>query len=244
MSGLYGRSGVPDGFREFKTADEVFANSDIILMTVTDSAISEVWNGSDKEQFNSGINRSKILCHCSGSLSSEIFTQADPLRICSVHPMLAFPSKNVPKEKISNAFFTIEGGEAAVNAVKKILDICGNSYREIASKDKVKYHGAACFVSNFMTAVCAYGFSLMDECGFNEYEIRQAMTPLIMGNAENICSRGIKDSLTGPASRGDAITLKKHMQELKEDELQVYKLLSRKLCELSGHEELLDILEQ
>lgn len=240
MSGVYGRNGVPEGFPKFETADEVFKNSDIILMTVTDTAISEVWNRSDKEQFN---NSNKILCHCSGSLSSEIFTQADSSRVCSVHPMLAFPSKNVPAKTIKNAFFTIEGGEMALDAVKELLDICGNHYREIKAENKVKYHAAACFASNFMTAACAEAFSLMRECGFSEDEARRAMTPLIMGNAHNICTRGIGQSLTGPVSRGDALTVEKHMKALNGNGLKMYKALSAELAELSEHKEILSILE-
>lgn len=239
VSGLFGRSGVPEQFRRFKTVNEVFFNSDVILMTVTDSAIAGIWNGSDKEAFN---NSDKILCHCSGSLSSEIFTGADPEKVCSIHPMLAFPGKNVPTEVISTAFFTIEGGNKALKAVRRILDICGNPYREILPQYKVKYHAAACFASNFMTAVCAEAFSLMSKCGFSEEEARNALSPLILGNAENICKRGIKLSLTGPVSRGDALTVNKHLAELDGRLLEVYKLLSEELAYLSGHEELFGIL--
>lgn len=214
-------------------------NSDVILVTVTDTAIAEIWNGSDKEAFN---NSNKILCHCSGSLSSEIFTGANSERVCSVHPMLAFPSKNVPTKVVSTAFFTIEGGNKALSAIKQILDICGNSYREIPSECKVKYHAAACFASNFMTAVCAEAFSLMNICGFTEEEAKNALAPLILGNAENICRYGIKSSLTGPVSRGDILTVNKHMAELDGRFLEVYKLLSAEMAHQSGHEEILDIL--
>ena len=208
-------------------------------MTVTDSAIAEVWNGSDKEMFNSS---NKILCHCSGSLSSEIFTGADSSRICSVHPMLAFPSKNVPINQIKNTFFTIEGGSTALCTIKQILDKCGNPYREISAQNKVKYHAAACFASNFMTAVCAESFSLMEQCGFSEEEARLALSPLITGNAENICKRGIQSSLTGPVSRGDALTVTKHVQELDGRKLMIYRLLSSVLAELSGHSEIKNII--
>lgn len=214
-------------------------NSDVILVTVTDSAIAGIWNGSDKEAFN---NSNKILCHCSGSLSSEIFTGADYERVCSIHPMLAFPGKNVPTEVISTAFFTIEGGNKALKAVRQILNMCGNTYREILPENKVKYHAAACFASNFMTAVCAEAFSLMNQCGFNEDEAKKALAPLILGNAENICKYGIKSALTGPVSRGDALTVNKHMAELDGRLLEVYKLLSAEMALQSGHEEILDIL--
>lgn len=209
-------------------------------MTVTDSAIAEVWNRSDKRIFNSS---NKILCHCSGSLSSEIFTEADPMRVCSVHPMLAFASKNVPTDRISKAFFTIEGGETALTVIGGLLRMCKNPYRIIAARDKARYHAAACFASNFVVAVCSQSFELLKQCGFDENEAKQALSALIEENAKNICSRGIHDSLTGPVARGDAVTLEKHMRELDGRTLDVYRLLSAQLAELSGHEELKEILE-
>jgi hypothetical protein len=44
-------------------------------------------------------------------------------------------------------------------------------------------------------------------------------------------------------ARGDAVTLEKHMRELDGRALDVYRLLSAQLAELSGHEELKEILE-
>lgn len=235
VSGLFGRSGVPSWLPRLNTAQEVIEKSDVIFITVTDSAITDVWNGLD-------ISDNKIICHCSGSLSSEIFTGANPSQVCSVHPMLAFAGKNVPEEQISKAFFTIEGGDAAISAVGAVLEACGNPYRVISPLNKVKYHAAACFASNFAVAVCARGFELMRQCGFSEEEARTAMTPLIMGNAENICSRGIKASLTGPVSRGDAVTVEKHLGMLEGADKEIYRLLSAELADLSGHSELADLL--
>lgn len=240
VSGLYGRSGVPSGLRKFDTINEAVEHCDMIFVTVNDNAISHIWDEMNKKLFN---NSDKIICHCSGSLSADVFSDAAPERRCSLHPMLAFQSKSVSEKIIANAFFTIEGGKIAVKAAEDILDICGNKYREIRSESKTRYHAAACFASNFMTAVCSDAFELMRDCGFGDDEITTAMTPLIMGNAQSICKNGIKDSLTGPASRGDVITIKKHLEVLSGDKLSTYKLLSKKMAELSGHMELYDILK-
>lgn len=157
--------------------------------------------------------------------------------VCSVHPMLAFAGKNVPTEQISKAYFTLEGGEQALEVIKNVLSICKNPYRIISAQNKVKYHAAACFASNFVVAVCAKAFELMNECGFSEDEARSALAPLICENAANICKYGIKNSLTGPVSRGDVVTVSKHIAALDDKSKDIYKMLSSILAELSGHDE-------
>lgn len=235
VCGLYGRSGVPSGLTRIETAQEVIDKSDVIFITVTDRAIADVWNGSD-------IPGNKIVCHCSGSLSSEVFIGADPSMVCSVHPMLAFADKEVPVRRISEAFFTIEGGSAALKAIKHILDVCGNPYRVISARDKGKYHAAACFASNLAAALLSQSFALMEECGFSAEEARRALTPLILGNAENICAHGAKKALTGPVSRGDILTVRKHLSVLSGRTERIYRELSAELARISGHGEIEEIL--
>lgn len=238
VSGFYSRHDPEEDFEFFDSAHGVILKSDIIFITVTDTAIEEVWNGLDKTAL-----KNKIVCHCSGSLTSDIFVGADKDMVCSVHPMLAFNSRRVPLERISRAFFTLEGGKTAVKEISRILDKCENKYRTIDAANKVKYHAAACFASNFAVAVSAEAFSLMEECGFGADEAREALSPLIMGNACNICKNGIKGALTGPVSRGDAITVKKHLSVLSGRRKEIYKLLSMILARESGHDELGEDLE-
>ena len=238
VSGFYSRHAPDEDFEFYDSALELIFKSDIIFITVTDTAIKDVWNGLDKTALEN-----KIVCHCSGSLTSDIFEGADKDKVCSVHPMLAFNSTRVPQERVSRAFFTLEGGKTAVKEISRILDKCENKYKIIDAQDKVKYHAAACFASNFAVAVSAEAFSLMEECGFAEDEARAAMAPLIMGNAQNICKNGVKGALTGPVARGDGITVKKHLSALEGRRREIYRLLSMVLAEESGHDELREDLE-
>lgn len=247
ISGMYERDNkavqdakeVINGLQFFDTADELVLKSEIIFITVTDTAIGEVWNGLDKRAL-----RNKIVCHCSGSLTTDIFADADPDRVCSVHPMLAFNSKSVSIERISRAYFTLQGGKYALDSISELLNKCKNKYRVIDKSAKVKYHAAACFAANFSVAVCAEAFELLGECGFSENEAKDALSELIEGNARNICEKGVKGALTGPVARGDALTLRKHMAQLDGDRLEMYKLLSRTLARAAGTErELLEELK-
>ncbi len=113
--GFSSRSNNTEDF-ELYSREKLINNSDIIFITTNDDNIQTVWN-----KIKDMNLKEKIICHCSGSVSSEIFKGADSENVCSVHPMLAFNSKHTSLNAISNAFFTVEGGGKAVDTVSEIL---------------------------------------------------------------------------------------------------------------------------
>ncbi len=218
-------------FKIFNNLQNFIDNSDIIFLTVTDRAIADVW--SRLEDYN--INN-KTICHCSGSLSSEIFINADKYNAycCSIHPILPFETYNVSISEISKAYFTIEGNEKAVENISSLLEICGNPYYIIESKNKAKYHCAACFASNFVVALCHKAAELMSECGFDNETALKALTPLILSNVQNICSKGTSAALTGPVERNDIQTIEKHIDILNNKDKLLYKELAAILADIAG----------
>lgn len=206
-------------------------NSDIIFVTVSDSAISNVW---DKLSFED--LKGKYVCHCSGALTSEIFEGAleKGAFVCSVHPMLAVSDRFSDFKKFAGAFFTVEGNEKAYSLIKKILEDAGNTVKIIENPQKKSlYHLSCALQSNLINVLVYMGTSFLKECGFEEDEAVQAVKPLIRGNLENIFLKGPIGALTGPVERGDVSTVKKHIELLKNDDKVIYKLLSKKLVEIA-----------
>lgn len=240
ITGFYSPHNKLDIFKNYKTAEEVAENCELLIISVKDDVISDVWHSLQNKSI-----RCKTVCHLSGSLTSSVFDSADGISVCSMHPLLAFNSVNTPVEAIGRAYFTLEGDDNAVRVLSDLLERCGNRYKVIKAESKTLYHAAACFVSNFVTAVCAEGFSILEKsCGFTDKEAAEAFGALIEENARNVCKNGIKGSLTGPVSRGDAGTVIKHMHALSGREKEIYKILSEVLAEESGHRELIPIIKE
>lgn len=205
--------------------------SDIIFITVNDSSISDVWENLSSENLEG-----KIICHCSGALSSDVFSGASEKGAypCSVHPIAAIDSKDKAFENFAKAFFTVEGNLFACNEIKKILNNIGNKVKIIEnSEKKTLYHTACVFQSNFINALVWQGIEFLKRCGFDEDEAFSVSVPLFFGNVENICKKGVLNSLTGPVERCDLQTVIKHMRGLEGDELELYRLLSLKLTEIA-----------
>lgn len=88
-------------------------------------------------------------------------------------------------------------------------------------------------VSNCVVGLFSMGQDLLCECGFSKDDALKALTPLFINNANNIVAQGVTHALTGPVLRNDAITLKKHMNCLNDNDIDLYRLLSQKLYEIS-----------
>ena len=92
--------------KAFSELSELLMSSDTLFITVSDSEIKNVWDCIDKT-----LVRNKIICHFSGSLSSDVFTEAYEYGAYtgSIHPVYAFSSKFSSYKLLKNAFFTLEG---------------------------------------------------------------------------------------------------------------------------------------
>ncbi len=206
-------------------------NSDIIFVTVCDGAIFGIW-----EKLSLLNLKGKIICHCSGALSCEVFTGASDKGafVCSVHPMLAVSDKRNAYKNFAKAFFTLEGNSYACGEIKKILESAGNKFKIIPSEKKTLYHISCVFQSNLVNALIYSGMDFIKKCGFDDEEAYSAFKPLVMGNIQNVFQNGILDALTGPVERNDIYTVAKHMEALKDRDRVVYKILSEKLSDIAA----------
>lgn len=210
----------------FGSEEELIKNSDVIFLTVPDGMISTVWEKISKLDLNK-----KTICHCSGALSSGVFAGPEEMGRVSLHPLMAVSTR---EHDLSKAFFTVEGNESGREKIEQILCKCGNPYQEIDAASKVKYHAGAAVASNLVTGVLDMAIQMFVDCGFSEEKAREALRPLVTGNAEAVMDMGAANALTGPVSRRDYETVEKHMKVLSGEELEIYRLLSLRLLDMTG----------
>lgn len=233
----------------YKTIKELAEDSQIIFITVPDSEIYNVFT-----QLKVCELKDKILCHCSGSLSSEIFQgiELTGAHGYSVHPIFAISDKKNSYREISNAFFTVEGSKERMHVIEEIFLALGNPIQIIDAKDKHKYHAAAVMASNLVIGLYHMAATLLEECGFSESVSEDVLAPLFLNNAESLCRRGCLDSLTGPIDRNDVNTVRDHLAVLKhrEPEFTAYRALSKELIKIAeqkytdrDYEELKNIMD-
>lgn len=247
VSGYYSRT--PASAREaaeftqsryYTSIEEITKDSDTLFLTVPDGAISEIWD----DMRNLPI-REKNICHCSGSIPSTVFFDAEKRGAYrySVHPLYAISSKYTSYRDLGKACFTIEGSNAHLTELKELFAAMGNTVVSITPESKALYHAAAVMVSNQIVALADMGTALLTRCGFSEETAAQALSPLLLGNAQAVAEKGAVAALTGPIERGDVETVSKHLQEIRkfaaeskvgQDILAAYTTLSRQLIRIAG----------
>ncbi|WP_317311673.1 DUF2520 domain-containing protein [Clostridium thermobutyricum] len=215
--------------KEFYSLKEILSESDILFITTTDSEIESVWENLKKLSI-----KNKIICHCSGALSSEIFKGRENYNVFgySVHPLFPIKDKYESYKSLKEAVFTVEGDETYINIIISMFSSIGNKVKEIDKNDKVKYHKSAVLVSNLVLALISIGVEELESCGFYSDEALDSLYPLIKNNIKNIKEKGLYEALTGPVERGDLETVKKHLEASTGENKEIYKLLSKKLLEI------------
>lgn len=217
--------------KSYETIEELAKESQMIFITVPDSDIYDVYL-----QLKQYDLTDKILCHCSGALSAEVFDGIELLGAYgySLHPALAVNDKLDSYREISQAFFTVEGSSEKMVVIEQFFKRLGNPFQIIRAENKCKYHTALVMSSNLVIALYHIALELLGECGFSDFTAQQVITPLFLNNAKSVCDRGCKAALTGPVDRNDVSTVEKHLSVLQDNSVsELYKLLSDELLKIA-----------
>ncbi len=154
--------------------------------------------------------------HMSGMLPSTILSS--PHR-CSMHPILSITEDT----ELRGTTFAIEGEKDICIPVINALD---GSYFTISADDKVLYHTALVFISNFTALNTLIGLMLLEKLGIEENDtLKGAIQRLINASINNVLEKKEK-GLTGPASRGDFSTIIREAETLTGMFRDLYKLQS------------------
>lgn len=191
-----------------RTIEELSADSELLLVAVSDRAIEEV---------AASIPATRaIIFHPSGILTSVRGG-------FSLHPLKALPPAGEPSD-LKDSLLVFEGAHRDV--AKKIAGAAGARFAEIAPQQKALYHAAAVFGSNYVAALLDVAEELI---GIEH--ARGDLAALAESAIENWRSHTDARRFTGPAARGDRETIDRHLAALQRDPqlAEVYRLLAERI---------------
>ncbi|WAM31051.1 Rossmann-like and DUF2520 domain-containing protein [Caldicellulosiruptor naganoensis] len=221
----------------FKTPEELIKSSDVIFLSVSDSAIEEVSKNLPQE-----ISKSKVFAHLSGALLSSAIKVSCKGRF-SLHPVQTLRGKIEDVQKLNDAVFSLEGDELGKEIGKIILQKLGNKYIELKKEDKVKYHLAATIASNYLIGLLNFSYSIYKDLKLSDDIIFSMIGPLAKASLENFLKDRL-NSLTGPASRGDIPILEKHYTVLSDSQRNTFLELLKLTSELIKERGQLEVFEK
>lgn len=218
------------GSKSYNKIEQLVEDSEVLFLTVSDGQIETVWN-----QLKNIPIRNKIVCHCSGALSSEVFSDIAGFGSYgySIHPLFAVSDKYNSYKELSNSYFTIEGSPEKMEIIKDLFRSFGNHVCTISKEGKIKYHAAAAIASNLVAGLIYLSENLLKECGFDEESAHNALAPIIEGNISHVIQDGAEKALTGPIERNDIQTVKKHLSVLKGADREAYISVSKQVLKIA-----------
>lgn len=128
----------------------------------------------------------------------------------------------------------VDGDDRAKEAALSLVTSLDSKPLFVPPEERVLYHAAACFCSNYVVTAVALGQRLMRRWTETDKEAAQSLMPLLKGTVGNLegTDRWQK-ALTGPVSRGDTGTVAKHLEVMPADLVGPYCAFSRAAGELS-----------
>jgi predicted short-subunit dehydrogenase-like oxidoreductase (DUF2520 family) len=157
------------------------------------------------------------VCHTSGPLTSDLLS---PLAergamVFSLHPIQTFP-RDVPLEALVRSMdgisYGFEGPSRALPFVETLVRELGGRLLVVPKDEKISYHLACVFASNFFVAVLhaveQLAFSVTGSSKLNHFR------KLIESSINHALEIESRNALTGPIARGSDEVVRLHLAAL------------------------------
>ena len=147
--------------------------------------------------------------HCSGALDASVLAPLAALgwQTASAHCILSFASVATALEQFPGTPCALEGDGDACVVLREAFTAIGAQCFDVASHDKLLYHAAAVFATNFLPVLQATAEQLWLETGVPSALIPGLRASLLRNAVANITANGPRAALTGPAARGDTAAI-------------------------------------
>ncbi|MDP9268883.1 MAG: DUF2520 domain-containing protein [Acidobacteriota bacterium] len=200
-------------------------DADVVWLCVSDSAIAEVARAIARKN----AWRGKVVLHSSGALASDEL-RALRLRgasVGSVHPMMTFVGS--ARVKLRGLTFAVEGDAPAVGVARRIVADMDGEVFAIAKASKPLYHALGSFSSPLLVMLLAQAEQVGRAAGLSAARARKVMRAILQQTLANYLRDGARAAFSGPLQRGDVVTVKRHLKELRKvpGALEVYRALAR-----------------
>jgi len=180
------------------------------------------------------------IFHCSGALPASVLAPLAALgwQVASAHPILSFANAEAACGQFAGTPCALEGDAAARAWLQTAFTAIGAQCFEVRSQDKLLYHAAAVFATNFLPVLQSVAEGAWRATGVPEALLPHLRTSLLNNAVSNITRLGPQGALTGPAARGDTAAIARQAAAVgvwDEKSGAAYVALSDLALRLAGH---------
>ncbi len=193
---------------------DVAAVADLVLLAVPDDAILEV---ATALRPRSG----SVVAHLSGVHPATVLRPAvgEGVAVGAFHPLVAFADVERAAAALRGAAVAIDGDPAATVVLRALAEALGGRAVTLAAtgdpaRAKAAHHAAAVLAAGGFVALLDVIAELGRVAGLDEAAAVEVYGSLVHQGLANAGELGIGAALTGPVVRGDAGTLRAHVDAI------------------------------
>lgn len=175
-----------------------------------------------------------FVVHMSGALGLDALSPlAHRVAVGSFHPLASLDGRR-PIPAGTLIAWDASGGRRGARALPALARRVQGKPVRLTDAERARYHAGAVVAGNLPVALLAAGVQLLVEAGVPKELARVSLARLLRTQAENAEKAPLALALTGPLARGDASTLRRHLDVLDENHAElasIYRQLSRVLVD-------------
>lgn len=183
---------------------------DVVVVAVSDDAIAHVAQ-------SIAINEECVVMHLAGSRGLDVL--APHPKVASLHPLVSLTDVETASTRLLSGTSFATAGDAMAGELVLLL---GGREIVVEEADRVRYHATACIAANHLVALTGQVESLALSIGLSLDDFE----PLMRAALDDALSASPRHALTGPVSRGDEETLRRHLSALDDRDHESYRALS------------------
>lgn len=180
--------------------------ADLVVIAVPDDALTDVI-----ASVAVALQPSATVIHTCGIEGARILAPCGE-RVAAIHPSFPVPT---PETSFAGMFFGVTCAPEMRAFSHGFVRLLGATPVDIPEERRVTYHAALSMTSNFATAIAGDATEMLG----GDHAM---LIPMLRATVDNIARLGPDAALTGPAARGDAGTIERHLDVLPEHLREMY----------------------
>jgi len=209
--------------------NQAIQQADLVFLSVPDDAIGPLAQTLSTQDW-----QGKAAIHNSGAHSLatlQPLAQAGA-ELGSLHPALPFTDYGLDaatqQARLRGAAYALEASSRILlSQLTALVEALQGHPIPLSPGQKILYHAALVFTSNYTVTLYAVAMRLLAELGVNSSHSALVLNGLLSGTSANLARQGVPLALSGPLVRGDVGTMAAHLQALPPDLADLYRHLAQ-----------------
>jgi predicted short-subunit dehydrogenase-like oxidoreductase (DUF2520 family) len=198
---------------EIMPPDETVAVSELVLIAVPDDTLRSLVAG----LADTGVWRpGQLVAHTSGAHGIGVLDPAAARGVLALalHPVMTFAGRPEDLDRLDGAPFGVTSLDEVRPVAESLVLEMGGEPVWVPENARARYHAALSVASNHLVTLVNDALTLLEGAGVGEPA--RLVAPLLSASLDNVLRLG-DAALTGPVSRGDVETVRRHVATLRTD---------------------------